>query len=274
MHRSNDVGASMIEALEERRMLSATPVAALADVDTTAPQIVSVRVVGGPFRASAIQIKFSEPLNPGRAENKDNYIVAGKFIDKSDGAWWDELPDDDLFFDPNDVRLRLPIDRAIYDTSTNTVTLEAEREFKVARSMRVIKVRSGADGIKDLAGNTLDGDKNGIAGGIAIMRFKPSAGKNVKYIDQDGDRVRLSLRGGGNVFVLQQLNPHKNANSGEAIQVWLVGNVRATSTLRGTVEVTRRGGDTHARIRELLWTDPAQLDILDDTRFTIDEVGR
>jgi hypothetical protein len=236
-----------------------------------------VRVVGGPFFADAIQITFSEPLNPGRAENKDNYIVGGKFVDDADYAFLDELPDDaiaDPFFDADDVRLRLPIDEAVYDSSTNTVTLIPDRDFSVLRSLRVIKVRSGENGIKDLAGNTLDGDRNAQPGGVFVARYKSTFGRNVKYIDQDGDKVRLSLRGGGRVFVLQELNPHRDASSGRAVQVWLTERVRATSVLRGSVAPTSRGGDGRASIRELLWTEPAQLDVLDDDRFTFDEVSR
>ena len=275
-------GRASIERLEDRQLLSAAAVtdattpAAEVPPDTTGPQVVSVRVVGGPFHADAIQITFSEPLNPGRAENKDNYIVGGKFVGDADYTFLDELPDDggDPFFDADDVRLKLPIDEAIYDGSENTVTLIPERDFSVLRSLRVIKVRSGDQGIKDLSGNTLDGDKNGAAGGVAVLRYKSTFGKNVKYIDQDGDRVKLSLRGGGRVFALQELNPHKNANSGQAVQVWLTERVKVTSVLRGSVDPTSRGGDGRATIRELLWTEPAQLDVLDDDRFTFDEVSR
>ena len=280
---------AVIEHLEDRRLFNATGAvdvptpaappdaaapAAEAPLDTTGPQIVGVRVVGGPFHAEAIQITFSEPLNPGRAENRDNYVVGGKFVADAEIAFFDELPDDDLFFDPDDVRLRLPIDEAIYDGSTNTVTLVPDRTFSVLRLMRVVKVRSGEDGIKDLAGNTLDGDKDGRAGGVAVMRYKSTFGKNVKYIDQDGDKVKLSLRGGGRVYVLQELNPHRNASSGQAVQVWLTERVKVTSVLRGSVAPTSRGGDGRATIRELLWTEPAQLDVLDDERFTFGEVSR
>jgi hypothetical protein len=180
----------------------------------------------------------------------------------------------DPFFDADDVRLRMPIDRAVYDGSANTVTLVPERRFSVLRLLRVIKVRSGEDGIKDLAGNALDGNKNGEPGGVAVMRYKTTFGRNVKYVDQDGDAVRLNLRGGGRVYVLQELNPHKDASSGQAVQVWLTERVRVTSVLRGSVVPTRRGGDGHATIRELLWTEPAQLDVLQDARFTFDEVSR
>lgn len=238
--------------------------------DTTGPQIVKVRVVGGPFRADAIQLTFSEPLNPGRAENKDNYVVAGKFYEEGE---FSGDPEDDPFSD-DDVRRKLRIDRAVYDDSERTVTLIPDFDFYVGRYLRVVKVRSGEDGVKDLAGNPLDGDNDAVAGGQAVMRFKSAYGKNVKYVDQDGDRVRLNLRGGGRVFALQWLNPHENASSGQAVQVWLTGSVRVTSVLRGSVAPTRRGGDGHATIRELLWTEPAQLDLLDDARFTVEEVSR
>ena len=241
-------------------------------VDTTGPQIVAIRVVGDPREARGIQIVFSEPLNPDRARNKDNYTVAGDFVE------FGEFDGDGIHlgdpFDDDDVRRKLPLEEAVYDASANTVTLVPEFDFRVSKWMRVVRVRSGDDGIKDLAGNKLDGDKDGVAGGMAVHRFKTYTGSKVRYIDADGDKVRLRLRGGGTLFVLHELNPHKDANSGEATQVWLLGRVRPSSLLHGSVEPTRRGGDTHAHIRELLRTDPAQLDILSDTRFTIDEVNR
>jgi hypothetical protein len=262
----------MIEHLEVRRVLSATlEVAADPVPDATGPQIVSIRVVGSPFDARGIQITYSEPVNPDRARSKDNYIVAGKFFERRD--FFDHGNNDDVFSD-DDVRRRLPIDEAVYDSSSKTVTLVPEFDFRASKWMQVVKVRSGDDGIKDLAGNRLDGDKDGLPGGKAVVRFKTYFGEKVRYIDADGDKVRLRLKGGGHLFLLQQLNPHRNANSGEAVQVWLVDHVRPSSVLVGTAAPTHRGGDTQAHIRELLRTDPAQLDILSDTRFTIDEVSR
>jgi hypothetical protein len=265
----------MIESLECRRLMSTTlDVAAEVPVeDTQGPQIVSIRVVGDPTEARGIQITFSEPINPGRARNKDNYLVAGNFLKFTD-LDFNLLDDDGDFLEDDKVRRKLPLDEAVYDSSTNTVTLVPEFDFRVSKWMKVVKIRSGEDGIKDLAGNRLDGDKDGLPGGISVNRYKRYYGSKVRYIDADGDKVRLKLSGGGSLYVLQQLNPHKDANSGEATQVWLLGRVKPSSVLTGTAAPTHRGGDSHAHIRELLRTDPAQLDILEDTRFTIDEVSR
>lgn len=244
-----------------------TPLAADAAVTpVTGPQIVRVTLLGHPVNASSVRIQFSEPLNPGRAENKENYRIGGQFFERDDDG--ELYTQDDGNFHAYDRR-RVFFDRIVYNDDARTVTLFAEHDFSTYRAFRLLRVRSGASGIHGATGAALDGDRDGQAGGLAVHRFRMNLGRQVRYHDLDGDLVKLKITRSGWIAVLEERNADRRVRGGEAVQVWLFGKVQPYSVLKGTVTPTTRGGDGQARIDELVQTGPASLQILDDPHFTI-----
>lgn len=260
------------EMLEARTILSvgiaadSTFGASPLDADTTPPVIVSVRLVGGPVRTSGIRVTFSEPMAPG-VGNRDNYRVSvniGHYENINDDN--DDFADDqDEWTSDRGVRLS----EALWRESDNSVLLRPSHRFNPYKDFKTLQVRSGGVGLRDLAGNRLDGNQDGIAGGRAVMRFKVKYGKTFSFIDHDGDRVTLKVRNSGNAGVLQQMVSPRKGKPGDAIQVWLLGEVKEWTVVTGTVTPTKLGGDGHVVIRELLGVANAKVKLLEDPAFTV-----
>ncbi|HEX8914867.1 MAG TPA: hypothetical protein VF796_21115, partial [Humisphaera sp.] len=231
-----------------------------APVDTVPPRVVGIRVIGGPFSATGLAITFSEPVDPVRAADPDNYLIGvrgAKDSKEGIGPWGSSAYDNNDYDREDRYHALVDIRSAEYHPETLTVNIYARDEFYPSVVMKAVKVLGRRTGITDLAGNRLDGDGDGRPGDSALFRFAKYFGKKVRYIDADGDKVRLKLNGGGRMLVLVQRNPHPKANSGTALVVWLIDGVTKRSALTGTVTPTSRGGDGRADIGAILRAGPA-----------------
>ncbi len=130
-----------------------------APTDVSPPTITGIERFGFHARPTVIDLIFSEPLDPVRAGNLDAFtlLAAGR---------------DGRFGTADDRRLAL---RSLgYDAATRRVTLRPERPLPLRQSYMII-VDAGNHGLRDLAGNALDGDRDGSPGGDAVIRFGDEA---------------------------------------------------------------------------------------------------
>jgi len=112
------------------------------DTDTTPPKIELMELVQGiGTRVRAIVLNFNEPLDAARLPaDLANYTLA---------------------LNGRSVR----IVSAAYDSDTATVTLIPSQRFTKKQLAKVTLTVVGSGSIMDIAGNLLDGDENGVAGG-------------------------------------------------------------------------------------------------------------
>ena len=261
--------------MERRQLLSAAagtaeaPVSARAEPGVPGPTLVREQLVGGdPRNVEGIVLTFSEPLDEASAEDVRNYRV-GRRTDRRQ-----RFDDDDRFDNDNRRRGRglIRFDSAVYDPAALTVTLTARDPFDVLRRFRNIRVL-GRDtrGVRNLAGNPVDGDRDGTAGGDAIERFTFARARRVAYGERDGDNVALSLRGPGRLWVLRKTPEGRVLSRGDAVRVYLDDADPARSVLTGRVR-GGGGGDGVATIGQLVNASSAQTPITTDPAFQIAEL--
>jgi hypothetical protein len=99
-------------------------------------------------------LQFSEPMDEASVERLDGYQLAGP-LTCSHGK-----------VTARPIKLR----SATYDPQTMTVTLVPKPRLNLFRRFQ-ITVLSGPDGVRDLAGNALDGNSDGLAGDNYFRRF-------------------------------------------------------------------------------------------------------
>jgi uncharacterized repeat protein (TIGR01451 family) len=115
--------------------------------------------------------------------------------------------------DDQNVRIR----RIGYDFKTQTLTLMVRGELPLNRFVMVEVRGSGPDAVIALGGVPIDGDGDGIPGGDFVATI--GRGRDLSYIDADGDRVQIRLRGPrgtmdlvrgplGNARVVRIVNAH------------------------------------------------------------------
>ena len=271
------------EELESRRLFSATitPQGTAPLPDTTPPTLDAMRVVGPPWAATAIQLRFSEPLDRARAERASAYEVLGDLHRKSRG-------------DANITiqRRSLALASATYDDAARTVTLLPLRgAFSAKRFPRFVFADAlGDDAVTDVAGNPLvrgrhqeyaDADERH---GVAVLKVNPPVrGRSITYHDGNHSMVRLRLSGGGYLVLLRRdgwadFDPifdyyadedDRREPFGEAEQVWLAGKVTARSVLTGRVTLGRRGLDATTTLKTLAGAGPARIELLNDPAFLV-----
>jgi hypothetical protein len=275
-----------VEPLEQRRLFSAAPFAsadpapadppppAAGTGDVPGPRLTGFRVLGSPLGVTGIRVTFDAPLDPARARREDNYVLRGAFTSRDLGE--ERVPDADGDFSESAGYGRrtdeIGLAGVSYDDATRTVTLLRNHGFLLSH-LHTLHVRSGPDGLRDPAGNFLDGDYDGLAGGIAVLRMRTTWGKRVNYFDADGDRVRLRLRGPGRLFVFRQIaRGGEGRRAGNAVQVWLAERSTPQTVLSGTVTPSQRGGDGRTTIGEILSAEEARIDLLGDPGFQVGTV--
>src|SRR5688500_11379567 len=149
------------------------PPPAVGAADVTGPRLTSFRILGGPLGVDGVRLTFDEPIDAERARREGNYILRGEFTARDspdpqfDDDFFEEIQDDDGSGGFNEVA----VDQANYDDAAREVTLHVDHPFLLSH-LRTIYVRSGPDGLRDAAGNVLDGDGDGQAGGIGILRLR------------------------------------------------------------------------------------------------------
>ena len=278
------------ESLERRQMFSAAapaaagaepseapPVLAVDAADVTGPRLTSFRILGGPLGVDGVRLSFDEPIDAERARREGNYILRGEFTARDspdpqfDEDFFEEVDDDDD--DGSGGFNEVAVDQANYDDAAREVTLRVDHPFLLSH-LRTIYIRSGPDGLRDEAGNFLDGDGDGQPGGIGIVRLRTTWGRKVRYFDSDGDSVRLRLRGGpGRLFVFRHLTARgEGRRPGDAVQVWVSGKPTSKTTLSGDVAPSARGGNGSTPIAEILKVAEAQVELLSDPRFQVGTV--
>jgi hypothetical protein len=164
---------------------------------------------------AAIQVTFSEQVDGQSALDLFNYSVWTPGKDK-------------MFRTPDDAGI--PLKSAVYDPTSFTVTLTPAKPMKLNQFVEI----DVYDQITDLAGNRLDGDRDGQPGGGGGGYVSYAGlGTKLSYEDSDGDIVNLSLRGGGLMELTLGLD-------GKGENLRLIGT-SSRSTLSGSVRKPRTG---------------------------------
>ena len=204
---------------------------------------------------TAVVLTFSVPLDPVTAANTAAYRIVTVKKERDDGVFGDGTTD----IETN----RIDLATAAYDPVTNAVTLTAERPFAVRKSFKSIRViASGARAVLTADGTPLDGDGDGRPGGDVVVRYRANARRSLAFRDADGDRVKLRLRGPGEILYLA---PSKGRSSPT---LFFRDTDPFVSTLTGTVKKARRG-DGVADIAQISGTSRANVVIATDPTFRI-----
>jgi uncharacterized membrane protein len=114
------------------------------------PTITAVQRFGFHAQPTALVLTFSEDLERTSAEDPTNYTVIA--------------PGHDGRFGTRDDRA-IGIRSAVYNPTTRTVTLSPRRRLNVHRRFRLIVGGTTPRGVSGLAGDLLDGDRDGRPGG-------------------------------------------------------------------------------------------------------------
>jgi hypothetical protein len=122
-------------------------------VDQTPPTVATVEASGTRQAFTRIVVGFSEPMDASRVGNLNAYTLVGAGRDGRLGT-------------RDDVRIRLR--SAVYDTATRRVTLTPRTSLGRNQAYRVT-IGSGL--LTDAAGQALDGDGDGRAGGAGLLGF-------------------------------------------------------------------------------------------------------
>ena len=180
------------------------------------PVVTSQLLVGPDDHITALVIGFSGPLDPAAAQNAENYLFGGS---RGSGRNVHKIRPGGL----------------TYNAAANTVTMTMETPFAVTRfkRLKVIIRAERPGGVADPAGNLLDGDRDGEAGGDSDTRFKVARGTSLSVKDADGDRVRLRTTGARGRPMTSLIGPNRNVH-----QVWVSGQ---GNVLTGSIRPGKRG---------------------------------
>ena len=248
--------AVCVENLERRSLLNG---------DVTPPTLVKEQLIGSdPRRMTGVVLTFSEPLDQASAENLEHFRV-GRRTSRRQRY---DFEDDDIRSQRSRGGL-IRFESAVYNPADLTVTLTAVQPFNITRRFRTIRVLGRENlTVRDLAGNRIDGNGDGTAGGDAIERFTFQRGGRVQYSEFDADRVSLRLSGPGIVWVLRKTRDGRVLERGDAVRVFIDRADPSDSILTGKV-VDQGPGDGVAVIDELVNASTAQVQIATDPSFQI-----
>jgi len=209
-------------------------------LDATGPLVEFIGLTGPSRGIDGAVVHFNEDMDPATVQNVDNY----QFI----AAGGHGRPE------------KKPITSAVYDPVERRVTLTfapfEQTDFKKTALRINGKPSKGSrpTGVSDVAGNLLDGDRNGKAGGDAVQLFKVFSSEAVTFKDRDGDRVTLEVTGGGH---LDGVLPH-GGPAAQTTQFWIVDPISLQTTLSGSVQKSSRG-DGIVVIAEIIGLDKKEL---------------
>ncbi len=184
-----------------------TAVLRIIDVDPNlAPPEVSRLSWSGSSRSiTSLNVSFSAPLDPTYAMNQGDYQLVA----------------------PGLGNRVIPLTPQSYNPLTFSVTLVPSVALPSGQYYDIQVIGSGPSGIRDIAGNRLDGSGAGQAGSNYFATF--AQGSKLHYVDASGNKVSLKLAGSG---YLEQV---RNA-SGEGVSLVAVGYRPHHATLSGTVK--------------------------------------
>jgi hypothetical protein len=161
--------------------------------------------------ASALQMTFDQTLASTTAAD---FHLYRRFNDRAGGRGGSRA---------------LPIVVQSYDPGNNTLTLNSRRAMRPNGFYQLVATGNAAQGE---SGALLDGAGTGTEGSIYSYYF--GNGKRLEYVDRDGNRVVLVLRGPGRMSLSRTAD-------GQGQNLALTG-VTAASVLSGSVHATRMGG--------------------------------
>jgi hypothetical protein len=240
----------------------AAPASAADGADVTPPTLVSEQLLGtDPRQVTGVVLTFSEALDPASAQDLKNFRVGRRTDQKQN-------------YDPNNQVQQeafkdglITMTSATYDPVAFSVTLTPKEPFNITRKFRTIRVlaRGPNRGVKDVAGNILDGDGNGKPTGDAVQQFTFRRAQRVQYQERDGDNVTVWLTGPGRLWVLRNTPDGKVFGPGNALRLY-VDKTDTSAIVSGKVEGT---GDGVAVIDQLINVYGAQLEIANSAVFQI-----
>ena len=177
------------------------------DADPVPPSFTDIQLIGAGASISAVVLQLSEPIEPSGADDPANYAIIS----------------------PSGVVL--PTFPPVYDPFANTVTLVLATPIRGAGFSFLLV---NPFGLRDFAGNPLDGDGDGVAGGGFVGSF--ARGSRLTYNDADGDRVSVNIDRGGFLDMIRD-----PLGTSRVLRVNAAPGGR--STLSGSVRRNRFGGD-------------------------------
>ena len=227
--------------------------------------LTGVHLVGGPGAVTSVVLTFNESLDPTTAQDPHAYTFGKPLANSSESgpSLSDFLPF--LLARPK-VRAikngKIQFASATYDDATHSVTLAPYKPINGRAFFRVLRVfGTGAHAIKDLAGNALDGNSDGTSGDDAVVRWSMKHNNRIRYLDGDGDRVSLVLRGRGSIFVFKSNTFFTGA--------WVfIDRPGSNTRLSGSVQ-QGPNGDGKAVIPELEGAGGIQNGLLNNPSFVI-----
>ncbi len=179
------------------------------DPDFTPPQVTGLSWSGWAGAISTLTLGFSAPLDPAYATSAANY----RLLDAATGR-------------------SLAIASIIYNPANFSVTVVPQAAIPSGHYDQIQVVGAGPGGIRDLAGNLLDGTGTGAPGSNYAALF--AQGKQLSYVDNGGNRVKLRIKGMG--YLEQVLTSY-----GEGVTLNLAGMIPHRTTLTGKI-LHGRGG--------------------------------
>ncbi len=107
---------------------------------TDGPQVIQVLRYGIHWEPTTLVLRFDQPLDPSTTQNVSNYVIIG----------------------PGGHRDR--IRSAVYDPTTQTVTLHPARRVNLHHNYKLTVIGAGPNGVSDSQGLLLDGKNTGVPG--------------------------------------------------------------------------------------------------------------
>lgn len=238
----------MVEHLEARQLLAATP-------------IVSVGITGTAGQITGVTLTFAVPLDPASAQNVDAYSISKRTSGESSSFGGIDTS-------TGGKTRRVNFQSAVYDPAAQSVTLTPDDPFDLGRRFRLLRVRGeGPNAVKDAAGVPIDGNGDGRAGGHAVIHSRVLRGPRYHLKERDGDRLRLRLTGPG---VLRVWSDHRR---NIAPVIFLFGADAERSTLSGSVLRNHRTGDGVVTIHQLTGAASASTPVLADPAVRVNVVN-
>jgi hypothetical protein len=208
--------------------------------DSSGPRVTGVRL-GGSATVSNVVITVSESLVPSTAGDVKNFSLLGSGKDKRLGTRDDKA---------------IAIRSAVYDAALDTITLTPKKAIAMNQLVQ-LGVKSS---VRDLAGNALDGDRDGRSGGD--MSAIVGRGTQLAFTDSSGDQVSLGLTGGGAMELLA---------AGGTIQHLRLAGATGSSLLTGNV-ARSLGGDGKVTVEAISGLGSARNTLQINAAFDVHQV--
>lgn len=183
--------------------------------DVTGPTVTNLQRFGFHTQATLLVVTFSEPLAAATATNVDNYQLVAAGADGQVGTGDDQL---------------IAISSVEYDAANRAVLIRPAQQLPLAQTYG-LSLAGGTGGLTDVAGNRLDGDRNGTGGDDALEVFDSTA--LAGSVTAQRVRVATSQVRGRRFQVQTQLVPKVMANRPlEQLRIQLARKLRAAAARR------------------------------------------